>query len=69
MEEIKQYLVELGIEGVDVLGTYDDITFVCEDKPTAITVRHSLTHFGDISFAGGAEVRKDGTVALFGRGN
>jgi hypothetical protein len=69
MEEIKKYLEELGIEGVSLFGTYEDITFVCEDKTTAITVRHSLTHFGDISFAGGAEVRKDGTVALFGRGN
>jgi hypothetical protein len=64
---ISDYLHESGFDSVTVAGTYEELEFQCPDRMTALGVRHFLA--GDVEFAGGIAVTKQGSYTLYGSGN
>ena len=64
---MREYLKELSFDAVTVSGTYEEMRFDAPDKTTARLLRHALA--GDVDFAGGIAVNREGRCSLWGTGN
>ena len=67
LEPMRDYLIELSFDAVTISGTYERMVFNVPDRTTALALRHALA--GDVDFAGGIALGRDGRCSLFGTGN
>lgn len=67
LEPMRDYLLELSFDTVTISGTYEEMRFDTPDRITALALRHALA--GDVDFAGGIALGRDGRCSLFATGN
>ena len=67
LEPMRDYLIELSFDTVTISGTYEEMRFDTPDGITALALRDALE--GDVDFAGGIALGRDGRCSLFATGN